>query len=125
MHPKRDQDFFWEGVDRGELLAQKCGGCDALRHPPLPRCEHCGSGEWNAVALSGAGTVLALVESVHPGRREEEPRSVCLIDLAEGLRMVSTVADSTSVCNGAEVELEFETIDGHKLPVFRLSGGGQ
>src|SRR4051794_32299277 len=36
--PPRNQDnaFFWEGVDRHELLIQRCTSCGKLRHPPRP-----------------------------------------------------------------------------------------
>ena len=122
MTPRQDDDFFWDGVDRGELLAQRCEACETLRHPPLPRCLHCGSPDWHAEPLSGRGTVLASVDAVHPGRRDEEPRRVCLIDLAEGIRFVSTVLDGDRVENGVPVEVTFETLDGHLLPLFRTAG---
>jgi len=124
MHIKQDEDFFWEGVDQGQLLAQKCTDCQTLRHPPLPRCAQCGSQAWESAELSGRGRVLTSIESIHPGRRDAEPRSVCLIDLAEGLRMVSMVT-SGDISNGEQVELAFEIIDGHKLPVFRSAGDSQ
>ena len=33
-----DNGWWWEAVDRGELLIQKCSECGALRHPPRPMC---------------------------------------------------------------------------------------
>lgn len=123
MDFKRDQDFFWEGVDRGELLAQKCGGCGTLRHPPMPRCAQCGSDLWDAEHLSGKGTIMAAIESAHPSRREDAPRCVALIDLEEGLRMVSNILDPENAANGVAVALEFGEDDGHRLPMFRTVGG--
>lgn len=125
MEPRREEDFFWEGVDRGELLAQQCGGCGALRHPPLPRCPHCGSDGWSAVPLSGRGTVLTFIESVHPSRRDEEPRCVCLVDLEEGVRMVSNLIDPENAADGVAVRLEFGESDGHRLPMFRTVEAGR
>jgi uncharacterized protein len=125
MQARRDQDFFWEGIDRGELLAQKCGDCGTLRHPPLPRCGHCGSEVWKAEALSGEGTILAFIESVHPSRRDEEPRCVCLVDLPEGLRMVSSLLDPENAANGAAVKFEITEYDGQMLPMIRTTGGAQ
>lgn len=125
MQIKRDQDFFWEGIDRGELLAQKCGGCSQLRHPPQQRCAACGSEEWHAEALSGEGTILAFLESVHPSRRDEEPRCVCLVELPEGLRMISSVLDPENAVNGAAVRFEIAEYDGHKLPMVRSAGGAK
>ena len=125
MQVKRDQDFFWEGIDRGELLVQKCDDCDALRHPPLPRCCVCGSEQWSAAPLSGEGTILAFLESVHPSRRDEEPRCVCLVELPEGLRMISSVLDPENAANGAPVRFEITEYDGQLLPMVRTIGGGQ
>jgi uncharacterized OB-fold protein len=125
MQAKRDQDFFWEGVDRGELLAQKCDDCGTLRHPPLPGCAVCGSGRWHEQVLSGEGTILAHIESVHPTRRDEEPRCVCLVDLPEGLRMVSSVLDPENVTNGVAVRFEITEHDGQLLPMVRTTGSGQ
>ena len=125
MEPRREQDFFWEGIDKGELLAQKCLGCGQLRHPPLPRCAACGSDEWHGVPLSGQGTILAFLESVHPTRRDDEPRWVCLVDLPEGLRMVSSLLDPENAMNGAPVRFEITEQGGERLPMVRTVWGGQ
>jgi uncharacterized OB-fold protein len=125
MQVKRDQDFFWEGIGRGELLAQQCDACAALRHPPMPRCGACGSPEWHAQPLSGRGTILAFIESVHPSRRDEEPRCVCLVDLDEGLRMVSSVLDPENAANGAKVTFEIAEYDGRLLPMVRTAEDAQ
>jgi uncharacterized OB-fold protein len=125
MQAKRDQDFFWEAIDRGELLVQTCDACSRLRHPPQPRCGQCGSDEWHAAPLSGEGTILAFIESVHPTRREEEPRCVCLVELPEGLRMVSSLLDPDNAQNGARVRFEITEYDGQMLPMVRTVGGEQ
>ncbi|MBM3594403.1 MAG: nucleic acid-binding protein [Alphaproteobacteria bacterium] len=125
MQARRDQDFFWEGIDRGELLAQQCDECGQLRHPPQPMCAACGSNKWHGVRLSGEGTILANIESVHPTRRDEEPRCVCLVELPEGLRMVSSVLDPENAENGVPVKFEITEYDGQLLPMVRTAGGGQ
>ena len=125
MIPARDQDFFWQGVDQGQLLAQKCCDCSTLRHPPMPRCRQCGSDAWEAQPLSGKGRILTFIEAVHPSRRDEEPRCVALIDLAEGVRMASNIVDPDNAANGAAVQLEFAQVDGRTLPLFRTVEDGQ
>jgi uncharacterized OB-fold protein len=125
MQAKRDQDFFWEGIDRGELLVQSCQACATLRHPPQPRCGACGCEEWQAAPLSGEGTILAFIESVHPTRRDEEPRSVCLVELPEGLRMISSLLDPENAENGTAVQFEITEYDGQLLPMVRTTGVGQ
>jgi uncharacterized OB-fold protein len=119
MPAKRDQDFFWDGVDRAELLAQKCAGCGGLRHPPLPACPGCGSADWTAEKLSGRGVILTWVVSHHPSLPDPEPQLVILVDLAEGLRLVSNLVDAENARIGAPVAVEFGEVKGRRLPLFR------
>ncbi len=118
-----DEAFFWEGVDQGRLLAQQCGDCGALRHPPVPMCPACQSLKWTAQALSGRGKVHAWIVSRHPSRPDHAPRTVVLVDLEEGIRLVSNMEGADHVAIGAPVEVVFREIGGATLPQFRLSAG--
>jgi uncharacterized OB-fold protein len=121
---KREQDFFWEGVDRGEFLAQKCLGCGELRHPPAPACPGCRSAEWAAVPLSGRGRIHTWIVSRHPSQPDPAPKLVILVDLDEGLRFVSNLVDAENVEVGAPVVLEFGEVKGRRLPLFRMLAAG-
>ena len=114
-----DNAFFWEGVGEGRLLLQRCASCGATRHPPGPMCPECQSLAWDAVEASGRGTIYSWVVSQHPTEPDAEPRTVVLVDLAEGVRFVSNLVDGAPA-NGAAVELCFATVDGVTLPQFRL-----
>ncbi|MEU3736563.1 bifunctional MaoC family dehydratase N-terminal/OB-fold nucleic acid binding domain-containing protein [Streptomyces sp. NPDC032198] len=128
----RDNAGFWEGVARHQLLIQRCGGCQALRFPWLPGCNACGSLEWDTVEASGEGTVYSYVVMHHPPFPAfDPPYAVGLIELAEGVRMVSNVVGvpSDKVRIGQPVRLEFRQMDAElELPVFRavesMAGGG-
>jgi uncharacterized OB-fold protein len=120
---KRDQDFFWEGVDRGELLAQRCLGCATLRHPPAPGCAACGSPDWAPQRLSGRGAIHTWIVSRHPTDPDSAPRWVILVDLAEGLRLVSNLIDVENIALGAPVAVEFGLLDGRRVPLFRTLPG--
>ncbi|MEV0317572.1 bifunctional MaoC family dehydratase N-terminal/OB-fold nucleic acid binding domain-containing protein [Streptomyces sp. NPDC050658] len=128
----RDNAGFWEGVARHQLLIQRCGGCGALRFPWLPGCNGCGSLEWDTVEASGEGTVYSYVVMHHPPFPAfDPPYAVALVDLAEGVRIVSNVVGvpSDKVRIGQPVRLEFQRVDEElELPVFRpvdgVSGGG-
>lgn len=127
----RDNAGFWEGVARHQLLIQRCGGCRALRFPWLPGCNACGSLVWDTVEASGEGTVYSYVVMHHPPFPAfDPPYAVALIDLAEGVRMVSNVVGvpSDKVRIGQPVRLEFRRVDAElELPVFRavesMAGG--
>jgi uncharacterized protein len=115
-----DNRFFWEGVREGRLLLQKCSSCGALRHPPGPMCPACQSLAWEAVDASGRGTIYSWVVSQHPTEPDTEPRTVVLVDLEEGVRLVANLVGGTPV-NDAPVEVGFASVDGVALPQFRLA----
>lgn len=119
----RDNAGFWEGVARHRLLIQRCLDCAAPRSPWLPGCGACGSQRWEAVEASGAGTVFSYVVMHHPPFPAfDPPYAVGLIELAEGVRMVSgiTGVPYDKVRIGMPVELEFLRVDEElELPVFR------
>ncbi|MBT2490448.1 bifunctional MaoC family dehydratase/OB-fold nucleic acid binding domain-containing protein [Streptomyces sp. ISL-96] len=126
----RDNAGFWDGVARHKLLIQRCEGCGTLRFPWLPGCGGCGSPEWDTLEASGAGTVFSYVVMHHPPFPAfDPPYAVGLIELAEGVRMVSNVVGVPydKVRIGMPVRLEFLSVDGElELPVFRPveNGGG-
>ena len=121
----RDQDFFWDGVKAGKLLIQKCSGCGALRQPPGPMCPECHSLKWEAEEASGHGRVSAWILSRHPTQPDANPRIVALIELAEGVRMISNLQDIdvAEVIQGMPVEIFFAEIGGAVLPQFRPAAG--
>ncbi|WP_028804473.1 bifunctional MaoC family dehydratase N-terminal/OB-fold nucleic acid binding domain-containing protein [Streptomyces sp. 142MFCol3.1] len=119
----RDNAGFWEGVGRHRLLIQRCTGCRALRFPWLPGCNACGCPEWDTVEASGEGTVYSYVVMHHPPFPAfDPPYAVGLIELAEGVRIVSNVVGvpHDQVRIGMPVRLEFQRCDEElELPVFR------
>ncbi|MFJ8026736.1 bifunctional MaoC family dehydratase N-terminal/OB-fold nucleic acid binding domain-containing protein [Streptomyces sp. NPDC096311] len=124
----RDNAGFWEGVGRHELLIQRCGGCGTLRFPWLPGCGACGSPQWDTVEASGDGTVFSHVVMHHPPFPAfDPPYAVGLIELAEGVRIVSNVigVPYDKVRIGMPVRLRFERYDEELvLPVFRAGAEG-
>ncbi|MCD9880148.1 bifunctional MaoC family dehydratase N-terminal/OB-fold nucleic acid binding domain-containing protein [Streptomyces guryensis] len=119
----RDNAGFWEGVERHRLLIQRCTDCATLRFPWLPGCNKCGSPDWDTVEASGEGTVYSYVVMHHPPFPAfSPPYAVALIELAEGVRMISDVVGvpCDKVRIGMPVRLEFQVYDDELvLPVFR------
>lgn len=136
----RDNAGFWDGVAAHQLLIQRCTGCGELRFPWLPGCNGCGAAEWDTVEASGAGTVFSYVVMHHPrfpGFAVDAaadpygdgsgPYAVGLIELAEGVRVISNVVGVPydKVRIGMPVRLEFLRVDEElELPVFRGGEGG-
>ncbi|WP_241539915.1 bifunctional MaoC family dehydratase N-terminal/OB-fold nucleic acid binding domain-containing protein [Streptomyces sp. M41(2017)] len=123
----RDNAGFWEGVGHRRLLIQHCTGCGTLRFPWLPGCNACGDPAWDTVEASGEGTVYSYVVMHHPSFPAfDPPYAVGLIELAEGVRMVSNVVGvpHDRVRVGMPVRLEFRQYDEELLlPVFRAGTG--
>lgn len=119
----RDNAFWWEGVQAGKLLIQRCGGCGTLRHPPRPMCPRCQSLEWDTVEAGGRGTVHSFVVMHHPQVPSfEYPLAVALVELEEGVRLVTNIVgiDASAVEVGMPVELEITKVDDElTLPLFR------
>lgn len=119
----RDNAGFWAGVAEHRLLIQRCTDCGTLRFPWLPGCGACGCQEWETVEASGAGTVFSYVVMHHPPFPAfDPPYAVGLIELAEGVRMISNITGVPydKVRIGMPVELEFIRVDADlELPVFR------
>ena len=121
-----DDQFFWDGVKEGKLFIRKCAKCSRLQHPPSPMCPNCGSLEWTVQQASGRGTVHSWILSHHPTQPDEAPRIVALIELEEGVRLVSNLQgiEPGDVKNDMNVVVTFadlETFDGGKIamPQFR------
>ena len=120
-----DDEYFWDGVARDELLLQTCDDCGVLRHPPVPMCGACHSVRWHATPAAGTGCVHSWIVSRHPTLPDDDPRIVVLVDLDEGLRFVSNLVDVApiDVRNEMRVELCFRTYGETKLPQFRPVAG--
>jgi uncharacterized OB-fold protein/acyl dehydratase len=118
-----DNAWWWEGIERGELLIQRCNSCAALRHPPRPMCGECQSIEWDTVAAKGRGTVYSYTVIHHPKFPGFDYPFACgVIELEEGTRIVSNLVgcDVNEVRIGMDVELVIENVDEQmKLPLFR------
>ncbi|MHC5907092.1 bifunctional MaoC family dehydratase N-terminal/OB-fold nucleic acid binding domain-containing protein [Streptomyces sp. S6] len=119
----RDNSPFWQGVHDHRLLIQRCVRCATLRLPWIPGCVECGSPDWDTVEANGEGTVHSYVVMHHPPFPAfAPPYAVALVQLAEGVRLVSNVIGIPydKVRIGLPVTLEFHAYDDElTLPVFR------
>ena len=124
VHPDNEQ--FWEGVQRQELVLQRCKECGKWLHPPRPMCPKCRSLETEWIPSTGKGTIHSWVvyrESPHPGLKV--PYAVVLVELEEGVRLVSNLVDVQleAVTIGMPVEVVFDRVNGEiVLPKFRKAG---
>ena len=109
-----DNAWWWEAIDRGKLLIQRCKGCGTLRHPPRPMCGICQSLEWDSVESSLDGEVFSYTEVSYPKFPGYPYPLVCgLIELREGTRLVANIAgcDPGAVHVGMKVKGRVERVD--------------
>ena len=109
-----DTEFFWSGLKEHELRIQRCTDCKTFRVPPRPMCGSCQSLNWDYVVSSGRGTVYSFVMPKYPPLPFlEYPYVVALIELDEGVRIVSNLCDiePEAIENGMPVEVFYETFE--------------
>lgn len=119
--PRIDSAFFWDACKRGELIVQKCEPCNKLWHPPRALCPMCHSSERAEEKLSGKGTVLSWCRQIRPASfLFAESPWVILVELDEGVRLLSNLEGDKAPEFGMRVTVEFaETSGGKAVPVFR------
>ena len=89
-----DTRFWWDAVQEQKLVFQQCRNCLKLRHPPSPSCPECHSRKWVTSEVSGLGRIYSFAVVHHPPVPGFKMPFVCaLIELAEGIRMISNVVD--------------------------------
>jgi uncharacterized protein len=118
-----DNDVFWAEAAAGRLVAQRCGDCGRLRHPPRPMCPYCQSLAVEIAALSGLGALYSFAVLHHPQHPAfDYPVVAALVDLDEGIRLVSNVTDvaTDELRIGMRLSVHFAPAsDGASVPVFR------
>ena len=89
--PSGPEKQYLDKLAAGRFEIQRCAGCG--RHVFYPRvvCPHCGGERLDWVAPSGRGTVYSTT-IVRRKPADGGDYNVCLVDLAEGPRMLSRVA---------------------------------
>lgn len=116
---------FWDATREERLLVQWCDQCDAPIFFPREVCPTCLGSDLSWRDATGGATVYAVSvqhRPAYPTMADRVPYAVALVDLDEGIRMMTNVVgcppDDVSV--GQRVELCWEPLsDGRNLPQFR------
>ena len=116
---------FYGFCRQRELRFQRCTGCGAWRHVPRELCAACGSWAWEWAPSSGRGTVFTwtvAVRAMHPAFQEAVPYAAVVIEMEEGVRILSTVTDCPpgELVIGMPVTVAFDDVTSEvTLPTFR------
>lgn len=115
--------FTLPGDPRGtRLLAARCPSCAGLHFPAGETCPYCGSDGCHVEAIGAEGrlSLWTAVRTAPPGYRGPVPYGFGVVDLPEGLRVVSRLAS-------AEVERlrEGQAVDLVVEPLFTNDAGDE
>ena len=116
---------FYDWCRQQELRFQRCGDCGAWRHVPRELCAVCGSWEWEWARSSGRGSVFTwtvVARALHPAFQADVPLAPTVVELEEGVRLLSQVVDCPpdELEIGMPVEVVFDAVtEAVTLPKFR------
>jgi uncharacterized OB-fold protein len=125
----RDNAAYYRGLLDHRLLLNRCRDCGTWHNPPRPLCPRCWSWAVEATPVGGRG-VIELLTFLYQGPRRggvdyTNGHPVAAVGLAEqeGLRVSAAIvgASHDEVRLGAEVELDWQDVDGVPTAAFRLS----
>ncbi len=118
---------FWRACREGRLLLPRCRACETVFFYPRPACPACWSEELDWIESAGRGSIWSFSE-VHvsfggDAWKDELPYTVVIIELDEGVRLVSRLVDAPAdeVEVGARVRVTFGAHTPEvTLPYFHL-----
>ena len=86
--------------DPPSLLGSRCGACGSVHFPRADTCTYCATEDPEPVELSHQGTLWAwtAVTAPPPGYRGEVPYGIGVVELPEGLRVITRLTESRPGC---------------------------
>lgn len=101
-------ETFRQGLEAGKFMTTACSSCGELTFPPKQHCPDCWSDDMYWMELSGRGILYART-TIHAAAtqfRDEVPFSAGIIDLEEGVRLVTGLIDEPArIENDAAIRL--------------------
>ena len=98
----------------GHLIGGRCGACGRYHFAQAATCPWCGSTDVTEAALSEHGTLWAwtAVTAPPPGYRGEVPFGFGVVELAEGIRVVTRLveADPTRLSFGMAMQFTVDEL---------------
>ena len=87
---------YWEGLQRGEILVQRCDGCGNWQWGPEWICHKCHSFDLSWTKIEGEGKIYSwerVWHPVHPALKDQGAYIVVLVELPEvgNIRMVGNL----------------------------------
>ena len=117
----------FDAMADGKVLVQHCPDCDTWLAPGAFVCENCGSTGVQWREACGRGEIYSYVvmnRTFDPAFEAMVPYNVCLIELAEGPRLLANVVGvaNADLTIGSPVQAIFEKV-GEGLPLLKFKPG--
>ncbi len=112
---------YFEYLADGQFMIPQCQSCQRHHFYPRVVCPHCGADALRWVKPSGTGVVYATTTV----RTKTSTHNVCLVDLQEGPRLMSSVVDAgdpAAVTIGLRVQARIQQTEDQPLLVFVATG---
>ena len=103
---------FWEATKRHELVIPHCPYCDRFFWYPREACPRCLQPGWSWTPVSGRArlhTYTVVMQPAHPAFAEDVPYAFAMIQLHEGVRMMSNIVEC-DIPDGLEVNMPLEVV---------------
>jgi len=116
---------YWDAAKRHGLVIQRCQGCGHYHYPAGDTCPRCLSDRLVWVKVSGWGTIYSWIvfhQVYHQAFASEVPYVVVVVELEEGVRLVTNLVDckTEDIEIGMPVEVVFDDVTEEiTLPKFR------
>ena len=117
---------YWAAATAERLSIQRCRACSRHYFYPRSFCPRCQSADVEWTDVSGRGRLISYVINYRPFpcTGNGAPQVIALVELEEGVRMLTNIVDSSGQPEGlpldAPVSVAFEPRGDLKVPVFRL-----
>ncbi len=116
---------FWDNAKKHKLTLKKCKDCGHIDHPPYLYCTNCHSDNSEWIEASGKGKLVAYAINTYMVPFpfwDDMPYVLAMIDLDEGVRMISNIVEceQDKLKNGMDLEVVFEDVsEEFTLPKWR------
>lgn len=123
--PSKWSQPFWDAARKHKLILKKCKKCGNIDHPPYLYCTECASEESEWIEASGKGKLYTYAINVYMVPFpfwDDMPYVVALIELDEGVTMISNIVECNhdELKKGMRLEVVFHDVnDRITLPRWR------
>jgi len=128
--PTPETRHFWDGTRVGEIRLQRCNACSTVYFPPRPFCPSCSSKDVAIFRASGRAKLASYVINQRPHPAWDGPYSIALVDLEEGVRMMTNIVGCPQTPEALVLDMPLEATfekltDEITLPLWKPAGAAR